>query len=227
MTASDGKTTVDKKDTARRRLWQKLRAYFLTGLVVSTPVAITFYIIWLVIAGIDRFVRPLIPAAYNPETYLPFSLPGLGVALLFVFITLLGALTANFFGRYLLRIGERVLDRMPVVRSVYSTLKQIVETIASKSSRSFKHVVLIEYPRQGLWAIAFVTSETSGEIHRRIDADMVNVFLPTTPNPTSGFLLFVPRKDVIYLDMTVEEGIRKVISAGLVTPKDPHPAGAA
>ena len=139
-------------------------------------------------------------------------------AIVAAFLILLGALTANFFGRALIRWGERLLDAMPVVRSIYGTLKQIFETVTSHSAASFRDVVLVEYPRKGLWAIAFVSSETKGEIRHRLDQEMVNVFLPTTPNPTSGYLLFVPKKDVVYLDMTVEEGVKYVISAGLVTP---------
>lgn len=196
----------------------RLRNYFLTGLVVAAPIGITGYLTWLFITSVDQWVTPLIPTAYNPETYLPFSIPGLGVVIVAAFLILLGALTANFFGRALIRWGERILDAMPVVRSIYGTLKQIFETVTSHSAASFRDVVLVEYPRKGLWAIAFVSSETKGEIRHRLDQEMVNVFLPTTPNPTSGYLLFVPKKDVVYLDMTVEEGVKYVISAGLVTP---------
>ncbi len=204
----------------RRPFFHRIRAYFLTGVVVIAPIAITVYLTWVFIHAVDVRVRPLIPLKYNPETYLPFSLPGLGLLLVVVFVTLIGALTANFFGRALLRAGERVLNRMPVVRSIYATLKQIFETVVSQSTATFEQVVLVEYPRKGIWAIGFVTSDTRGEIQRRSSEDLINVFLPTTPNPTSGFLLFIPRKDVVYLNMTVEEGIKKVISAGLVTPPD-------
>ena len=208
-------------ERSRRTIWQRLRASFIAGVVVSAPIAITIYLVWLFVNAVDESIRPLIPAKYNPETYLPFSLPGVGLVILIVVVTLIGALAANFFGRFLLRAGERILDRMPVVRSIYGPLKQIFRTLISKSSASFQHVVLVEYPRKGLWAIAFMTSDTRGEVHRRTGRNLVNVFLPTTPNPTSGFLLFVPREDLIFLDMTVEEGIKKVISAGLVTPPDP------
>ncbi|MFQ5535203.1 MAG: DUF502 domain-containing protein [Sphingomonadales bacterium] len=207
-------------ERTRRTLPQRLRAYFLTGIVVTAPIAITVYLTWLFINAIDERVRPFIPVAYNPETYLPFSLPGIGLVLVIVVFTLLGALTANFFGRFLLRAGERVVDRMPIVRTIYATLKQIFQTVVSQSADSFQGVVLVEYPRKGIWAIAFVTSATKGEVQRRTERDLINIFLPTTPNPTSGFLLFVPRNDLIYLDMTVEDGIKNVISAGLVTPPD-------
>jgi len=204
----------------RRSLFHRLRAYFLTGVVVIAPIAITVYLTWIFIHAVDVRVRPLIPAKYDPETYLPFGLPGMGLFLVVVFVTLIGALTANFFGRALLRAGERILNRTPVVRSIYATLKQIFETVVSRSTATFQQVVLVEYPRKGIWAIGFITSDTRGEIQRRSGEDLINIFLPTTPNPTSGFLLFVPRDDVIYLDMSVEEGIKNVISAGLVTPPD-------
>lgn len=203
-----------------RTVMQRLRAYLLTGVVITAPIAITIYLTWIFVHAIDEWVRPLIPAGYNPETYLPFSLPGIGLVLVIVAVTLIGALTANFLGRFVLRAGERILDRMPIVRTIYGTLKQIFQTVVSSSSSSFQDVVLVEYPRSGIWAIAFVTSQTRGEVQRRTDRDLVNIFLPTTPNPTSGFLLFVPREDLVYLDMSVEEGIKNVISAGLVTPDD-------
>ncbi|NOZ66702.1 MAG: DUF502 domain-containing protein [Alphaproteobacteria bacterium] len=197
---------------------QRLRTYFLTGLVVASPVGITIYLALAFINLIDRNVKPLIPATYNPETYLPFPLPGIGLVFLFLMLTVLGFFAANFLGRTLIRIGEKILNRMPVVRSVYNTLKQIFETVISENKGSFQEVVLIEYPRKGLWAIAFISGENKGEIQRKMADDVVNVFLPTTPNPTSGFLLFVPRKDIIRLDMTPDEGAKYVISAGLVDP---------
>ena len=196
----------------------RMRNYFLTGLVVAAPVGITIYLAAAFVNSIDSLVTPLIPERYNPESYLPFGLPGLGVIIVVVFLMLLGALTANFFGRALLSLGESLVERMPIVRSIYSTLKQIFETVVSTNSGSFKDVVLVEYPRKGLWALAFVTSENKGEIQDRTKDDVVNIFLPTTPNPTSGFLLFVPKKDLIYLDMTVDDGMKYVISAGLVVP---------
>ena len=197
---------------------QRLRTYFLTGLVVASPVGITIYLALAFIDLIDRNIKPLIPAAYNPETYLPFPLPGIGLVFLFLMLTVLGFFAANFLGRTLIKIGEKILNRMPVVRSVYNTLKQIFETVISENKGSFQEVVLIEYPRKGLWAIAFISGENKGEIQRKMADDVVNVFLPTTPNPTSGFLLFVPKKDIIRLDMTPDEGAKYVISAGLVDP---------
>lgn len=196
----------------------RLRAYFLTGVIVTAPISITIFLVWQFLTFLDTHVAGLLPERYNPETYLPFSLPGLGLLIMLAFLTLVGMLTAGLAGRSLVRMGERLLSRMPVVRGVYGTLKQIFETVLAQKSRSFREVVLIEYPRRGLGAIGFVTGPTRGEIQVRTEEEMVNVFLPTTPNPTSGFLLFVPKRDLIHLDMTIEEGIKMVISGGIVTP---------
>lgn len=201
----------------------RLRAYFLAGILITAPIALTFYLAWLFLRFVDHSVTPLVPARYNPETYLPFALPGLGLVILVVFLTLVGALTANFVGRYLHRFFERLLARMPVIRGIYGASKQIFETVFAQRSNAFREAVLIEYPRQGIWTIAFITGRTRGELAGVTDSEMVNVFIPTTPNPTSGFLLFVPRKDVIPLAMTVEEAIKLVISGGIVTPPDRRP----
>ncbi|MFQ5347218.1 MAG: DUF502 domain-containing protein [Rhodothalassiaceae bacterium] len=195
----------------------RLRTYFITGLVVFAPISITVYLIWAAIDGVDDLVRTLLPPAYNPETYLPFGIPGLGVVIAVVFLTALGALAANFLGRTLIGLGERIVSRMPIVRGIYTTLKQIFETVTARNARTFREVVLVEYPRRGLWAIAFVAAPTRGKVGERLSEDCVSVFLPTTPNPTSGFLLFVPRKDCIFLDMGVEAAVKYVISAGLVS----------
>lgn len=230
QTSDDTAATKDSpaEVTVKRSFSARLRTYFLTGVVVAAPISITIYLTSLFVETVDRRITPLIPEKYNPETYLPFGIPGLGLIIVLVFLVLLGMITANFFGRTLLNLGERMVDNLPVVRTIYGTLKQIFETIISQSSMSFRDVVLVEYPRKGLYAIAFVTAGTKGEIATRSAVEMVNVFLPTTPNPTSGFLLFVPKSEVTYLDMSVEEGVKYVISAGLVTPpeKVKHAAGA-
>ena len=211
----------DTKEPLRKvSFLHRLRNYFLTGLVVASPIGITLYIGWWFIDFVDSNIKPLIPATYNPETYLPFPIPGLGLVGVIIFLIVLGALTANLFGRALIRFGERIVDRMPVIRSVYSTLKQIFETVISQDSKSFSDVVLLEYPRKGIWAIAFVSGENKSEIQGRLKDEVVNLFLPTTPNPTSGFLLFVPKKDLIYLDMTPDQAAKYVISAGLVNPEE-------
>ena len=207
----------------KQSIGQRLRSNFLTGVVVFAPISITVYLLWTFVDFIDARVLPLIPEVYNPEQYLPFSLPGAGVLVFFLFVAGLGALTKNLFGKQLFRFGEQFVDRMPVVRSIYTALKQIVETIFAQSDEeTFEKVCLVEYPRKGIWAIAFVTTDTAGEIRARSErGPMVSVFLPTTPNPTSGFLLFVPREDVQVLDMSVEEAAKLVISAGLVVPQWP------
>ena len=210
----------------RRHLFARLRGYFLAGVLVTAPVAITLASAWWFVGFVDSKVVPLIPARYNPDSYLrdivgfEIGLPGLGVVVLLVLITLIGALTAGFVGRYVVNLGERILARMPVIRSVYSAVKQIFETVLKQQSNAFRQAVLIEYPRRGIWAVGFITGNTEGEVQNLIKNDMVNVFLPTTPNPTSGFLLFVPREEVVDLSMTVEEAIKMVISAGIITPPD-------
>jgi uncharacterized membrane protein len=203
----------------RISLSARLRAYFLAGVIVTAPIGITALLIWQFITFLDSQVGSLIPDRYNPESYLPFSVPGLGLLITIAFLTLVGFLAAGLAGRTLVRIGERLLSRMPVVRSVYSTLKQIFVTVLAQSSRSFREVVLVEYPRRGIGAIAFVTGSSHDEKPSSAEDELVNVFLPTTPNPTSGFLLFVPRKELVHLDMTVEEGIKLVISGGIVGPR--------
>ncbi len=213
-----------KKETKSRRgyIGSRLRNYFLTGLVIAAPVSITVYITWSFVALVDDWFKPLLPAAYNPETYLPFAVPGVGLIFAIIMLMVLGALTANLFGRTIVGFGERFLDNMPFVRNLYKALKQIFETAISQSKSSFQEVGLIEYPRKGLYALVFVSTRTEGEVLTRAGFEkggLLSVFLPTTPNPTSGFLLFVPRKDIELLSMSVEEAAKMVISAGLVTPK--------
>lgn len=197
-----------------------LRGYFFAGVLITAPLGITFYLAWLFINWVDDTITPLLPPAYNPETYLPFGVPGLGLLIVCIVMTFIGATTAGMLGRFLLRTSERVLSRMPVIRSVYSALKQIFETVLSRQSDAFREVVLFEYPRRGSWALGFITGKTEGEIQSSTEDEVVNVFLPTTPNPTSGYLLFLPRRELVILSMTVEEGIKMVISGGIVTPTD-------
>ena len=203
----------------RRSMIAAGRTNFLTGLIIVAPVVITLYLTWTIITFVDDKVVPLVPEVYNPATYIEYNIPGFGLFIFIVFTTVVGYFTKNLFGRQLVRMAEGWLDSVPIVRSIYNALKQIVETILSQSKTSFQKACLVEYPRRGIWAIAFVSTETTGEIPGKADhPHMVSVFLPTTPNPTSGFLLFVPAEDVVELDMTVEEAAKLVISAGLVTP---------
>lgn len=207
------------KPAPKPSLLHRLRSNFLAGIVVVAPVMLTIYIAWTIIEFIDQSIIPWVPAVYNPRTYLDVDIPGFGVVVFLVFTTVVGYFTRNLFGRQIIRLGESWVERMPIIRTLYNALKQIAETILSQSKTSFKKACLIEYPRKGLWAIAFVSTDSRGEIPGRVDdGPMTSVFLPTTPNPTSGFLLFVPTRDVILLDMTVEEAAKLVISAGLVIP---------
>jgi uncharacterized membrane protein len=200
-------------------LLQRARSNFLTGLVIVAPVSLTIWVIWASINFIDARVVPLVPDVYNPATYLGKNIAGFGVIIFLLFTAMVGALTKGIAGRQFIKWGESLFDRTPVVRSIYTAVKQIIETILQQSSSSFQQACLIEYPRRGLWAVAFISTDTSGELPDKLGRDdMVSVFLPTTPNPTSGFLLFVPRGDVIVLDMGIEEAAKLVISAGLVTP---------
>ncbi len=205
-----------------------LRNSFLTGLVVIAPIGLTVWLIWTVIGWIDGFVLPFVPAAYNPENILrtlfgvdwPVNVRGIGVVLFLVFTVIVGWIAKGLIGRSLIAWGEQVVDRMPVIRSIYNGLKQIAETVFAQNETSFDRACLVEYPRKGIWAIAFVSTSAKGEIKGSIPRDepLVSVFLPTTPNPTSGFLLFVPKNDIIELKMSVEDAAKLVISAGLVYP---------
>jgi uncharacterized membrane protein len=200
----------------------RIRTYFLTGLVIAAPLFLTVYIVRTFIDWIDGWVTPYIPAAYKPDTYIHYSVPGFGLVVALVFITLLGFLAANFVGRRLVVLGESVLSRMPIIRNIYSGLKQIFETAVSPTSRPFQKVGLIQFPSKGLWSIVFLTGESRGEVASKIpgaEGDIISVFVPTTPTPISGFLVFVRRSEVIILDMSVEEAAKLVISAGLVSPE--------
>jgi len=214
---------ADTEKKHRSGIWGRLRTYFLAGLLVVAPVGITFWLCWIVLKFIDTRVTPLIPAAYNPNTYVPFDIPGLGLVIFLVVLTIIGALTRLLLGRWIVHGGEHLLSRMPVVRSVYAATKQIVEAVLAHQSDAFRQVVLFEYPRRGSWAIGFVTGKTVGEVQNVTQDEVINVFLPTTPNPTSGYLLFLPRRDLVVLSMSVEDGIKMIISGGIVTPPDRRP----
>ncbi len=197
----------------------RLRAYFFAGILITAPVSITVYLAWLFISTIDREVKALLPAAYWPEQFLPVGVPGIGVVAALVGLTLIGMFTAGFVGRFVTRLFDALLARMPVVRGVYSALKQILETVLAKKSQAFREVVLIEYPRAGLHTIAFVTGQAASQVGEALGkGEILSVFVPTTPNPTSGFLLFLPRSEVITLPMTVDDGLKYIVSTGIVLP---------
>jgi uncharacterized membrane protein len=194
----------------------RLRGYLLAGILVTAPIGITVYLTYIFLRFVDTRMAQIIPDAYFPETYLP----GIGLLIAIVAFILIGWLAKNVLGRVLLRTSEYFVHRVPVIRQIYSAIKQVTETIMASRSRAFRDVVLFEYPRRESWSIGFVTNKTEGEIQRLSGEDMVNIFVPTTPNPTSGYLLFVPAKDIYHLDMSVEEAIKLVVSAGIIVPPD-------
>jgi uncharacterized membrane protein len=196
----------------------RLRNYFLTGLVVAGPLTITVYITWWFITLVDGWVKPLVPAAYLPDAYLPFSIPGFGLVVALTGLTLLGFLTANLVGRTLLNLGEVVLSRMPVVRSIYKGTKQVFETIFSANGTSFRKVGLVQFPVKGTWSIVFISNPAGPDLEERLPAagEYLGVFLPCTPNPTTGFFFYLPRRDVIELSMSVDDAAKLVMSAGVI-----------
>lgn len=199
----------------------RLRNYFLTGLIICAPVAITVWLVRSFIEWADSWVKPYLPSFYNPDNYLPVAIPGFGLLVAIVVITLVGFLTANLVGRTIVNFGESLLNRMPLVRTIYKSLKQIFQTVLQDQSSSFKKAGLIEYPSPGLWSLVFIATDVKGEIAVRFKdrgLDMVAVFLPPTPLPTAGFLLFVPREKIIPLHMSAEDAAKLLISGGLVAP---------
>ena len=221
-------------DPERRKpgLMTRLRSSFLTGIVVIAPVALTVWLIWTIMGWIDGVVLPLVPSRFNPEQYIGINLRGVGLIFFLIFTVVVGWIAKGLIGRSLIRFAESLVERMPVVRSIYSGVKQIAETIFAQSERNFEKACLVQYPRKGIWAIGFISTDAKGEISDRAETmgKLISVFVPTTPNPTSGFLLFFPQEDVIELDMSIEDAAKLVISAGLVYPnaKDPtQPAKAA
>jgi uncharacterized membrane protein len=205
----------------KTKFWNKLKNYFLTGVIVVAPVAITVYMAYHLIIWINGATSRLIPQQWKIGDVVPYAIPGCGLLLLIVALIFIGMLTTGYVGKFFVRLWEKIIRKMPVVSSFYSLMKQIFETFLSQKSRSFSQVVLVQYPRQGLWTIAFVSrDQTGGEIAQKTGQDFVSVYVPTTPNPTSGFLIFVPQKDIIKLDMSVEDGIKYVLSCGIVTPEE-------
>ena len=215
-------TPFDEEPPRPRKagLFSGLRASFLTGLVVIAPVALTIWLVWAIIGWVDSVVLPLVPYTFRPEKYIGINLRGIGVVIFLLFTIIVGWVAKGLIGKSLIRFAESLVERMPVVRSIYSGVKQIAETVFAQSERSFEKACLVQYPRKGIWAIGFISTKAKGEISDRAETsgDLLSVFLPTTPNPTSGFLLFVPKEDVIELSMNVEDAAKLVISAGLVYP---------
>lgn len=212
------KIDLTQEDSHKTTFLGKLRNYFLAGILITAPITITFYVTWGFLKFLDNKITPFIPVAYNPNTYLPVEIPGLGLIISVLFFIIVGWFARNFLGRLFVTISEYIVHRLPVISTIYGAIKQIFETVMASQSDAFKEVVMFEYPRKGIWVIGFVTGVTKGEVQSLTDNETVNVFLPTTPNPTSGFLLFIPKKDLTYMKMSVEEGIKMIVSGGIITP---------
>jgi uncharacterized membrane protein len=202
-----------------------LRRHLVAGLILWIPLLITFLIVRFLIRFVDRTLV-LLPPPWRPEALLGFNIPGLGLILALAILVLTGLLVGNLAGRRLVDLGHQILNRIPLVSSIYSGAKQVAETLFADSSTAFKRVLLVEYPRKGVWSMCFQTSDDVGEIQARTAAEVVCVFVPTTPNPTSGFLLFVPRTELVPLDMKVDEGLRMIISLGVAVPRWTSPEAA-
>ena len=204
----------------KRGIGARIRAYFFTGLVVAGPLAVTAWLVWWFVDTVDRWVKPLIPERFWPDAYLPMHAPGIGVVIAFVGLTLLGFLTANLAGRTLLRLGEMILDRMPVVRGIYKSVKQIFETVFSQSGTSFRRVGLVQFPQPGQWSIVLISAPPTGAVAQALgEEEHVSVFLPCSPNPTTGFFLYLLAREVIEIDITPDEAAKLIMSAGVIQPE--------
>lgn len=202
----------------------RLRRYLLTGIVVTAPISITIYLTYIFLTFVDKHVARIIPNDWHPNNFSALfgdtAIPGLGLIVAIAFFIVIGWFATNVLGRFIIRLYEYVLDRMPIIRNIYGTIKQIFETIMATQSKAFREPVMLEYPRKGVWSIGFITGRTEGEVQRITEEETINVFVPTTPNPTSGYLLFVPKKELKFLNMSVEEAVKLVVSAGIITPPD-------
>lgn len=198
-----------------------IRTWFLTGLVIAGPLAVTAWIVWWFITTVDNMVRPLVPDALAPERWLSVRVPGLGVVIAFVGLTLLGFFAANLAGRTLLRLGEMILDRMPVVRGIYKSVKQLFETVFSQQGTGFRKVGLVQFPSPGMWTIVFISTPPTGSVAAAIEGapEYTSVFLPCTPNPTTGFYFYLPKKDVVEIPLSPEDAAKLIMSAGLIQPE--------
>lgn len=197
-----------------------LKTYFFTGIIVTAPIAITIYLAVNLISYIDKIVTNLIPEAYNPNAYLPYGIPGIGILFFLVFFTVVGMLTANFIGQAFVRLGYNIINRMPLISGVYNAIRKIFETLlSSDKNKAFRQAVLVEYPRRDCWTIAFLTGPVAEDVKKHFKGkNMVSLYVPTTPNPTSGFFLYVEKKDTILLDISVEDALKMILSTGIVTP---------
>jgi len=212
-------TEEQKIKPVKTGFFARIRRYLLTGIVVTAPISITIYLTYVFLNLVDTHVVGLIPENAYTQYYGDTAIPGLGLLIVLAFFIAIGWFATNFLGQFIIRIYEYILDRMPIINNLYGAIKQIFETIMASQSSAFRETVMLEYPRKGVYAIGFVTGSSKGEVQESTKNETINVFVPTTPNPTSGFLLFVPKKELIYLDMSVEEAIKLVVSAGIITPE--------
>ena len=222
----------DGADVKNMSFFSRVRGYFLAGIFVTAPIGITIYLTWIFLRFIDARVTAVIPPQFNPFNYLPFSVPGIelfkaviSLVIAIAFFIMLGWFAKNFLGRLIYNIAEYVVHRMPVINTIYKAIKQIMETIMASQSQAFREVVMLEYPRKGVWSIGFLTGHSKGEVQRVTENETLNVFVPTTPNPTSGYLLFVPKREVVFSNMTAEDAAKLIVSAGIITPPDRAAAG--
>ena len=202
-----------------KRLKTSLRKYFFTGLLVIVPISVTGYAIWFLLKAMDAILR-YVPARYLPETYLHIHIPGLGLILVVFLVFAVGLLTRNFVGRKMVHLGEKIVDRIPLARIIYVGVKQLLEALFFQKTKAFEKAALIEYPRRGIYAICFITGESKGEVQCKTNKNMINVFVPTTPNPTSGFYILIPENELIILNMSVEDAFKLIVSGGIVSPNE-------
>lgn len=212
-------TADSSKPSLLTRFMAGLRNYFLTGILVTAPIALSLYLVYATVLWIDEKVGSVLPVRLAGQG----SIPGIGVLIAVTFFVTVGLFTSNYLGNLLVKLSNFVMERLPLVKTIYGALKQVLETLMGSKSQAFREVVLVQYPHKDSWTIGFVTGKTEGEIQNLAMGDTLNVFVPTTPNPTSGFLLFVPRSSVISLSMSVDDGLKMVVSGGIITPKHPQP----
>jgi len=205
----------------RSRFAAGIKTWFVTGLIIAGPLAVTGSLVWWFINSVDKLVKPLVPPYLLPDYYLPVPVPGVGVVIAFVAITFLGFLAANLAGRTMIRLGETILERMPIVRSIYKSVKQVFETVFSQQGTSFRRVGLVQFPNKGMWSIVFISSPPSQTLndHLPIEDEHMSVFLPCTPNPTTGFYFYLPKADVVEIPLTPEQAAKLIMSAGMIQPE--------
>lgn len=211
---------LNKEREVFMKLGSKIKAYLFTGILVTAPVAMTFYLAYKLIFWLDKLVNRVLPPEFRPDNYLPVTVPGLGIIILTLLLIFIGMFATGFLGKFFLKLGEWIVYKLPFISSIYSLFKQVFSTFLSNKNKAFNKVVMLEYPRKGLWILGLVSMDTEGEMKEKLPEPMLNVFIPTTPNPTSGFLIFVPKSEVIEMDISVEEAIKFIISGGIVNPED-------